>query len=228
MSGCAPACSIRSIPRSARSSIARSTATARCRAGWRSIRLGASRRRGRRPARRARCFCARPRWSARPITGVTGQGLRLACAEPGDQLAIFGEALRELTERAAFLYEEAGRYWFSTQPTLNRLAEDRARAFPDHEVDDAIIKMLAEDAGTHGGFSRVFPPTDDPTTIDEAPTLSLVILGPSTPHAGRGVGQEPRDGHGDRRAHALPRVAAQVSQYAAVRRGRRGAACHRP
>ena len=119
--------------------------------------------------------------------GVTGQGLRLACAEPGDQLAIFGEALRELTERAAFLYEEAGRYWFSTQPTLNRLAEDRARAFPDHEVDDAIIKMLAEDAATRGGFSRVFPPTDDPTTIDEAPILSLAILGPSTPHAGRGV-----------------------------------------
>ena len=119
--------------------------------------------------------------------GVTGQGLRLACAEPGDQLAIFGEALRELTERAAFLYEEAGRYWFSTQPTLNRLAEDRARAFPDHEVDDAIVKMLAEDAGTRGGFSRVFPPTDDPTTIDEAPILSLAILGPSTPHAGRGV-----------------------------------------
>ena len=50
--------------------------------------------------------------------GVTGQGLRLACAEPGDQLAIFGEALRELTERAAFLDQEAGRYWFSTQPTL--------------------------------------------------------------------------------------------------------------
>jgi len=119
--------------------------------------------------------------------GVTGQGLRLACAEPGDQLAIFGEALRELTERAAFLYEEAGRYWFSTQPTLNRLADERARALPEHEVDDAITKMLTEDAGTRGGFNRVFPPTDDPTTIDEAPILSLAILGPSTPHAGRGV-----------------------------------------
>jgi hypothetical protein len=34
----------------------------------------------------------------RPNAGLTGLGLRLACAEPGDQLAIFGEALRELTE----------------------------------------------------------------------------------------------------------------------------------
>ena len=119
--------------------------------------------------------------------GVTGQGLRLACAEPGDQLAIFGEALRELTERAAFLYEEAGRYWFSTQPTLNRLADERARALPEHEVDGAITEMLREDSTTRGGFNRVFAAPDDPTTIDEAPNLSLVILGPSTPHAGRGV-----------------------------------------
>ena len=72
--------------------------------------------------------------------------MRLACAEPGDQLAIFGEALRELSERATYLYEEAGRYWFSTQPTLNRLAEDRAKALPDHEVDAAIVEVLRDDA----------------------------------------------------------------------------------
>ena len=35
----------------------------------------------------------------RPNAGLTGPGLRLACAEPGDQLAIFGEALRELAVR---------------------------------------------------------------------------------------------------------------------------------
>jgi hypothetical protein len=135
---------------------------------------------------RAVFLCTAP-LVGQPNHGVTGQGLRLACAEPADQLAIFGEALRELTERAAFLYEEAGRYWFSTQPTLNRLAEDRARAFPEHEVDDAVAKMLTEDAVTRGGFSRVFPPTDDLTTIDEALILSLAILGPSTPHSGGGV-----------------------------------------
>jgi hypothetical protein len=39
-----------------------------------------------------------------------------------------------LTELAAFLYAESGRYWFFAQPILNRLAEDRARAYQDmHE-----------------------------------------------------------------------------------------------
>jgi hypothetical protein len=137
-------------------------------------------------AARAVFLCSAP-LVGQPNAGLTGQGLRLACAEPGDQLAIFGEALRELTERATYLYEEAGRYWFSTQPTLNRLAEDRAQALPGHEVDAAIAQVLSEDASHPGGFHRVFAAPDDPITVDEAPALSLVILGPSMTHAGRGV-----------------------------------------
>ena len=139
-------------------------------------------------AARAVFICSAP-LVGRPNAGLTGPGLRLACAEPGDQLAIFGEALRELTERATYLYEEGGRYWFSTQPTLNRLADDRAKALPDHEVDDAIVKVLREDGATKAGFYRVFAAPDDPITIDETTALALVILGPATPHAGKGVGE---------------------------------------
>ncbi|MHC2255110.1 hypothetical protein ACVILK_004802 [Bradyrhizobium embrapense] len=119
--------------------------------------------------------------------GIGAPALRLACAEPGDQLAIFGEALNELKQRAAYLYEETGRFWFSTQPTLNRVADDRAKAYPDHEVDGAISRLLQEEAATKGGFHRVFATPDDATTIDEADSLSLVILGSSTPHVGKGT-----------------------------------------
>lgn len=137
-------------------------------------------------AARAVFLCSAP-LVGRPNAGISAPALRLACAEPGDQLAIFGDALNELKQRATYLYEEAGRYWFSTQPTLNRVAEDRAKAYPDHEVDAAIVRLLTEDAATKGGFHRVFAVPDDPTTIDEANALSLVILGPSTPHAGKGA-----------------------------------------
>ena len=103
---------------------------AHCRRGWKPTRPAAFHRCARRRARPGRYSCARRPSSASPTPAPNGQGLRLACAEPGDQLAIFGEALRELSERATYLYEEAGRYWFSTQPTLNRLADDRAKALP--------------------------------------------------------------------------------------------------
>lgn len=137
-------------------------------------------------AARAVFLCSAP-LVGNPNAGLNSQGLRLACAEPGDQLSAFGEALRELKERATYLYEEGGRYWFSTQPTLNRLADDRAKAFAEHEVDEEIGKVLIADAGTKGGFARVFAVPEDPTTIDEASALSLVILNPLMPHAGKGV-----------------------------------------
>lgn len=137
-------------------------------------------------AARAVFLCSAP-LVGQPNAGLTGQGLRLACAEPGDQLAIFGEALRELSERATYLYEESGRYWFSTQPTLNRLAEDRAKALAAHEVDEAIAQVLRDDGANKDRFHRVFSVPDDPNAIDEVQVLSLMILGPATPHAGKGI-----------------------------------------
>jgi uncharacterized protein len=141
-------------------------------------------------AARAVFLCSAP-LAGRPNASVAGTGLRLACAEPGDQLSIFGDALRELTERATYLYEEAGRYWFSTQPTQNRLADDRAKALPGHEVAEEIVKTLREEQVSKSGFHRVFAAADDPIKIDEAMAISLVILGPSTPHIGKGVAKSP-------------------------------------
>lgn len=139
-------------------------------------------------AARAVFLCSAPLVGS-PNAGLTGAGLRLACAEPGDQLALFGEAVRELADSAAYLYEEAGRYWFSTQPTLNRLGGERARAFPAHEVDEAVTAILRDDARHKDRFAAVFAAPDDPAAIDEAAALSLVILGPSKVHTGKGVAQ---------------------------------------
>lgn len=139
-------------------------------------------------AARAVFLCSAP-LVGQPNAGVTGQGMRLACVEPGDQIAVFGEALRELAEQAAYLYVEAGRYWFSTQPTLNRLAEERARAIPEHEVDEYIRKLLREDAGYKSGFAKVHAVPEDASTVDEADALALVILSPTTAHTGKGATQ---------------------------------------
>jgi len=126
-------------------------------------------------------FLASAPLAGQPNAGLTRAGVRLACVEPGDQFAIFGEALNELSEQAAYLYEEAGRYWFSTQPTLNRLADEKAKALAPHEVDEAIEKVLSIEAASKGGFHWVFTGADP----EEKAELSLAILGPATPHAGK-------------------------------------------
>lgn len=139
-------------------------------------------------AARAVFLCSAP-LVGQANAGVVGPTIRLACVEPGDQIAIFGEALRELTEQAAYLYEEAGRYWFSTQPTLNKLADERARALEDYRIDEAIMVFLQEDARSKGSFAKVFAAPDEASSVEEAEALSLVILRPGAGHSGRGAGK---------------------------------------
>ena len=50
-----------------------------------------------------------------------------------------------------------------------------------------MYRLLVEDSRTKASFDRVFAAPDDPVTIDEAQALSLVILGPASPHSGKGV-----------------------------------------
>lgn len=123
--------------------------------------------------------------------GLTGTQLRLACARPNDPLPTFGDALRELKERANYLYEDGGRYWFATQPTLNRIADEKAKSLSTDEIDAAIIAELREDARSRSGFSRVHAAPDEPTDVEDGRDLTLVILGPATAHTGRTAGPSP-------------------------------------
>jgi len=102
-----------------------------------------------------------------PNAGVSKERLRLACAEPGNQLSVFVEAIDALEEKATYLYEEAGRYWFSTQPTLNRLADDGAKALPDHEVEAAIAAVLREDAAPRPALA---PAKYSPRPMTQSPS----------------------------------------------------------
>ena len=40
--------------------------------------------------------------------------------------AIFGDAMRRLAGAATYLYQDGPRYWYSTVPTVTKLADDRA------------------------------------------------------------------------------------------------------
>ena len=111
-----------------------------------------------------------------------GTDLRLACAQPGVQIAIFGEALQEIASRSAHLYRDGDRYWFSPQPTLNKLAADRARDVSDEQADRRIIEILREERARRAGFPRVHAAPDNPTDIDDRRAVALVILPPAAVH----------------------------------------------
>jgi len=58
--------------------------------------------------------------------GLEDRRVKLGCVMPGESSAIFGDALRRLAAAATYLYQDGPRYWYSTQPTVTKLAEDRA------------------------------------------------------------------------------------------------------
>ena len=163
---------------------------------------------------------------------ITGTDLRLSCAQPGDQIAIFGEALLEVASRSAHLYRDGDRYWFSPQPTLNKLAADRARDVSDEEADQRVVEILREEQRDRAGFARVHAAPENPTDIDDRRSAALVILPPSQSHdAGAGQGSAAavaasetveRRGSGQRRyRNALVFVAADASSIEAARENAR-------
>jgi predicted AAA+ superfamily ATPase len=111
--------------------------------------------------------------------GLEDRRVKLGCVMPGESPAIFGDALRRLAAAATYLYQDGPRYWYSTQPTVTKLAEDRAEQLkrdPDKIVKELDGRLRADLRKT-GDFSRIhaLPHTgqDVPDDLD----ARLVVLG---------------------------------------------------
>jgi len=114
--------------------------------------------------------------------GIDERSVKLGCVQPGEVVATFGDAIRRLTDRATFLYEDGTRYWYSVQPTVRRLAEGRAAQYPEHDVHDKLVEWLKQESSPRGDFARVhvnIPSSDIPDNKE----ARLVILGPEYPHS---------------------------------------------
>jgi predicted AAA+ superfamily ATPase len=120
--------------------------------------------------------------------GIDDRAVKLGCVQPGETPATFGDALRRLTDQATYLYVDGQRYWFSLQPSVTRLAEDRAAShFSDDEVDEEIRRRLATltRAGQRGDFASVHPAPRTPAEVPDEPEARLVVLGPEHPHSAK-------------------------------------------
>jgi predicted AAA+ superfamily ATPase len=118
-----------------------------------------------------------------PTAGAAHRGLEdrrvtLGCVMPGEPPAIFGDALRRLAGAATYLYQDGSRVWYATQPTVTKLAEDRAEQLkrePDKvyaELDDRI----RDDVRKAGDFARVHAFARSPADVPDDQDARLVVL----------------------------------------------------
>ncbi|GAC1377123.1 MAG: Swt1 family HEPN domain-containing protein [Ktedonobacteraceae bacterium] len=118
--------------------------------------------------------------------GVQDTSIKLSCAQPGESVATFGDALRRLTDQATYLYQNDRRYWYDTQPSVTRLAQDRATQYDDETVYQLIKSYLRAEQRQKADFASVHPcPDSGADVLDENNGIRLVILKPHYPHTRR-------------------------------------------
>jgi predicted AAA+ superfamily ATPase len=111
--------------------------------------------------------------------GIEDRRVKLGCVMPGEPPPVFGDALRRLAAAATYLYQDGPRYWYSTQPTVTKLAEDRAEQLkrdPDKVVKE-LDKRLRSGLRNMGDFNRVHPLPGSSADVPDDLDTRLVILG---------------------------------------------------
>jgi predicted AAA+ superfamily ATPase len=110
--------------------------------------------------------------------GIDDRRVKLGCVMPGESPAVFGDALRRLAGAATYLYQDPPHYWYSTQPTVMKLAEDRAEQLkrnPDKVVQE-LDKRLRADLRKTGDFSGIHPLPQSGQDVADDLDARLVVL----------------------------------------------------
>ncbi len=117
--------------------------------------------------------------------GLEDRRVKLGCVMPGESPAIFGDALRRLAAAATYLYQDGPRYWYSTQPTVTKLAEDRAEQLkrePDKVVHELDHRLRA-DLRNMGDFGRVHAMPQSGQDVPDDLDARLVVLRTDHPYS---------------------------------------------
>jgi len=117
--------------------------------------------------------------------GIEDRRVKLGCVMPGESPAVFGDALRRMAGAATYLYQDGPHYWYSTQPTVTKLAEDRAEQLkrePDKVVHE-LEQRLRKDLARSGDFSRIHPMPASGADVPDDMDARLVVLGIDHPYS---------------------------------------------
>ena len=117
--------------------------------------------------------------------GIEDRRVKLGCVMPGESPAVFGDALRRMAGAATYLYQDGPHYWYSTQPTVTKLAEDRAEQLkrdPDKVVHE-LEQRLRKDLVRMGDFNRIHPMPQSGADVPDDLDARLVVLGINHPYS---------------------------------------------
>ncbi|MCZ7570815.1 MAG: Swt1 family HEPN domain-containing protein [Ardenticatenaceae bacterium] len=117
--------------------------------------------------------------------GLEDRRIKLGCVLPGESPALFGDALRRLAATGTYLYQDGPRFWYATQPTVTKLAEDRAEQLkrdPDKAAQE-LDERLRADLRQMGDFARLHALPRSGADVPDDLDARLVVLPAEHPYS---------------------------------------------
>jgi len=110
--------------------------------------------------------------------GIEDRRVKLGCVMPGESPSVFGDALRRLSSAATYLYQDATRYWYATQPTVTKLADDRAEQLTrePERVAKELDRRLRSEFSRKGEFAGVHVLPQSGQDVPDSYETRLVVL----------------------------------------------------
>ena len=120
------------------------------------------------------------------VRGVEDVRVRLGVVQPGEQVAVFNDALSQLSDRLTYLYRQGQRYWYDTRPNLRRTVAERAQQFAGDDVEREIERRVRDATKRdRGDFRGVHACPASSADVPDERAARLVVLGPDATHAGK-------------------------------------------
>ena len=125
------------------------------------------------------------------VRGIEASRIRLGVVQPGENIAVFNDALANLQSALAYLYNNpsSNRFWYDTRPTLRKTVEDRATQIAkddvEYELENRLKKIRKE--RPFGGV-HVCPASS--LDVPDEQSVRLVILRPGDAYKGAQEGDK--------------------------------------
>ncbi len=113
------------------------------------------------------------------IQGIDDRHIHLGTVMPSHGAAIYNDAVRNMSQNLYYLYFQNGRYYFHSEPNLNKLVQDRISQLDLEEIDSEIERRLKEATRRRIPIPVIVCPEDSSQVPDDSSKVKLVILSPS-------------------------------------------------
>lgn len=112
------------------------------------------------------------------IRGIDNRHINLGAAMPSHGTAIYTEVVTNMRPKLYYLYTDADRFYFHSEPNLNKLVQDKISLINDAETDAEIEERIKHAVRRRIPANIIVFPDDTYKVPDDNSRIKIVVLAP--------------------------------------------------